>query len=72
MVDNKPADTHDVQSLKKPSAKRPPGEPDAAVSTKAEAGVIKEQAREAQRLKEGENLLPVASDSPATGKQGEE
>jgi small conductance mechanosensitive channel len=38
-----------------------------AVSTKAEAGlyseavVIKKQARQAQPLQEGENLLPVAS-----------
>lgn len=47
----------------------------AAVSTKAEAGlyseaaVIEGQARQAQLLKGGENLLPVASGTPALEKQ---
>jgi small-conductance mechanosensitive channel len=47
----------------------------AAVSTKAEAGlyseavVIEEQARQAQPLKEGENLLPAASGAAAPEKQ---
>ena len=46
-----------------------------AVSTKAEAGlyseavVIEEQARQAQPLKEGENLLPVASGALSSEKQ---
>lgn len=46
-----------------------------AVSTKAEAGlyseavVIEEQARQAQPLKNGENLLPVASGARAAEKQ---
>ncbi len=50
----------------------------AAVSTKAEAGlyseavVIEEQARQAQLLKGGENLLPVASDTPTSEKQTKE
>jgi hypothetical protein len=45
---------------------QPPEETPDAVSTKAEAGlyseaaVIEEQARQAQPLKDGENLLPVA------------
>ncbi len=44
-----------------------------AVSTKAEAGlgseagVIKEQAREAQPLQEAENLLPATPEPPARG-----
>ena len=47
----------------------------AAVSTKAEAGlyseavVIEEQARQAQPLKEGENLLSVASGTLSSEKQ---
>jgi len=46
-----------------------------AVSTKAEAGlyseavVIEEQAQHAQLLKDGENLLPAASGTPAPEKQ---
>jgi small conductance mechanosensitive channel len=50
----------------------------AAVSTKAEAGlyseavVIEEQARQAQPLQAGENLLPVASATPASEKQTKE
>ena len=49
-----------------------------AVSTKAEAGlyseavVIEEQARQAQPLKVGENLLPVASSTAASEKQTKE
>jgi small-conductance mechanosensitive channel len=45
-----------------------------AVSTKAEAGlyseavVIEEQARQAQPLKEGENLLPLVSGTPSSEK----
>ena len=47
------------------------------VSTKAEAGlyseavVIEEQARQAQPLKDGENLLPVASGNPTSERQTE-
>ena len=50
----------------------------AAVSTKAEAGlyseagVIEEQARQVQPLKDEENLLPVASGAPASEKQTNE
>lgn len=70
MVDNKPGDIHDARSPKQPSTKTPNEELD-AVSTKAEAGlsseagVIKEQAREAQPLQEGQNLLPNASSHPS-------
>ena len=48
------------------------------VSTKAEAGlyseavVIEEQARQAQPLKDGENLLPVASSTAASEKKTKE
>jgi hypothetical protein len=48
------------------------------VSTKAEAGsysdavVIEEQARQAQLLKGGENLLPVASGTPTSVKHTKE
>jgi hypothetical protein len=57
---------------------QPPEEGNDAVSTKAEAGlyseavIIEEQARQAQPLKDGENLLPVASAAPPSGKQPEE
>ncbi|HUE71287.1 MAG TPA: hypothetical protein VMP01_10425 [Pirellulaceae bacterium] len=48
------------------------------MSTKAEAGlyseavVIEEQARQAQLLKGGENLLPAASGTPTSEKQTKE
>jgi len=48
------------------------------VSTKAEAGlyseavVIEEQAKQAQPLKDGENLLPEASGIPISEKEMEE
>jgi small conductance mechanosensitive channel len=61
-----------------PHPVQPPEEGNDAVSTKAEAGlyseavIIEEQARQAQPLKDGENLLPVASAAPPSGKQPEE
>ncbi len=70
MLDAKPSDKQESRS----SAKTPPASALAAtdeVSTKAEsglrseAGVIKEQAREAQPLKESENLLPATPDPPS-------
>ncbi|MDQ6914006.1 MAG: mechanosensitive ion channel family protein, partial [Verrucomicrobiota bacterium] len=77
MLEAKPPEMRDARPRKQPPAESQDEEPD-AVSTKAEAGlsseagVIKEQAREAQPLKEGENLLPAASNSSAIGKQDEE
>ena len=60
------ADTHGAGPGPRPPAASPPEDLD-AVSTKAEGGlsseadVIEEQARQAQPLKDIENLLPVAS-----------
>jgi small conductance mechanosensitive channel len=77
MLDRKPSDVHGAMPGKLLPAQSQPEEPD-AVSTKAEAGlyseavVIEEQARQAQPLKEGENLLPVASDTPLSEKETEE
>lgn len=70
MLDGKPVGMPDSKPLKQLSAEEPSKEPD-VVSTKAEgglqseAGVLDEQARQAQPLREGENLLPKApSTSP--------
>jgi len=77
MLDRKPSDVHGAMPGKLLPAQSQPEEPD-AVSTKAEAGlyseavVIEEQARQAQPLKEGENLLPVASGTPLSEKETEE
>lgn len=66
MLEGKPAEAHAAEKGKRFSAEARHEELD-VVSTKAEAGlyseatVIKEQARQAQPLKEGENLLPGAS-----------
>lgn len=66
MLEGKPAEAHAAAKGKRFSAEARHEELD-VVSTKAEAGlyseatVIKEQARQAQPLKEGENLLPGAS-----------
>ena len=66
VLDGKPADAHGAVPTKRFLAESPHEELD-VVSTKAEAGlyseavVIKEQARQAQLLKEGENLLQVSS-----------
>jgi len=74
MLDRKPAEARDVKPKKQLPADSPHGGP-AAVSTKAEAGfsseavVIEEQARQAQPLKHGENLLPVAPSASASEKQ---
>ena len=78
-LDGKPRASQDADSLTGKDHPVDPAEetPD-AVSTKAEAGlyseavVIEEQARQAQPLKDGENLLPVASAAPPSGKQPEE
>jgi small conductance mechanosensitive channel len=72
--DRKPADVYDSMPEKRLPAESLPEELD-EVSTKAEAGlyseavVIEEQARQAQPLKDGENLLPVISGIPASEKQ---
>jgi hypothetical protein len=66
MLAGKPAEAHAAAQGKRLSAQARHEELD-VVSTKAEAGlyseatVIEEQARQAQPLKEGENLLPGAS-----------
>lgn len=65
MLDGRPAATPDAQADKQLPAAEPSEEPD-VVSTKAEgglqseAGVLDEQARQAQPLRDGENLLPKA------------
>jgi small-conductance mechanosensitive channel len=69
----KPAEEPNVKPRKQLPADSPQGEP-AAVSTKAEAGfsseadVIEEQARQAQPLKHGENLLKAAPRGPVPEK----
>jgi small conductance mechanosensitive channel len=66
MLEGKPTEAHAAAQKKRFSAEARHEELD-VVSTKAEAGlyseatVIEEQARQAQPLKEGENLLPGAS-----------
>lgn len=66
MLEGKPAEAHAAEKGSRFSSQARHEELD-VVSTKAEAGlyseatVIKEQARQAQPLKEGENLLPGAS-----------
>ncbi|MGK2913545.1 MAG: mechanosensitive ion channel domain-containing protein [Porticoccaceae bacterium] len=66
MLEGKPAEAHAAEKGKRFSAEARHEELN-VVSTKAEAGlyseanVIEEQARQAQPLKEGENLLPGAS-----------
>ena len=68
MLDGKPAGTPPAQAEEPLPAIARSGEPD-VVSTKAEggleseAGVLDEQARKAQPIREGENLLPKVSDS---------
>jgi hypothetical protein len=68
MLDGKPVGTPDAPKEERRPADGPPEEPD-VVSTKAEGGLqseagdLDEQARHAQLLREGENLLPNASDS---------
>jgi small conductance mechanosensitive channel len=71
--DTTPADAHGAMPEKRLSTESPPEHLD-AVSTKAEAGlyseatVIEEQARHAQSLKVGENLLQRASVPPSSEK----
>jgi hypothetical protein len=71
MLDGKPADALGATPGKRLPLHEEPDE----VSTKAEAGlyseavVIEEQARQAQPLKDGENLLPVASSTAASQKR---
>ena len=66
MLDGKTTGTRDTQAGEPQQAAGPTEEPD-IVSTKAEgglqseAGVLDEQARQAQPLREGENLLPKAT-----------
>ncbi|MGA7876126.1 MAG: mechanosensitive ion channel family protein [Desulfoferrobacter sp.] len=77
VIEGKPAEVHGAMPGKRPAAESLHEELD-AVSTKAEAGlyseavVIEEQARQAQPLKDGENLLPVASVIPIFEKQAKE
>lgn len=71
MLDGKPAATPDARPAKRLPADGPSEEPE-VVSTQAEgglqseAGVLDEQARQAQPLRDGENLLPNAPDSSAS------
>jgi small-conductance mechanosensitive channel len=71
VLDGKPRETRGAVPGKRLPAQSPPAELD-AVSTQAEAGlyseagVIEEQARQVQPLKDGENLLPVATGTPAS------
>jgi small-conductance mechanosensitive channel len=66
MLEGEPAEAHAAAQVRRFSAEARHGELD-VVSTTAEAGlyseatIIEEQARQAQQLKEGENLLPGAS-----------
>jgi len=77
VVDWKPADAHGAMPGKRLPAESLHEEVD-TVSTKAEAGlyseavVIEEQARQAQPLKGGENLLPDVSGVPTFEKQTKE
>ncbi len=70
MLEDKPTDMQVASQGKRFSAEKQHKELD-VVSTEAEAGlysdatVIEEQARQAQPLKEGENLLPSASETAA-------
>ncbi|GIT97743.1 mechanosensitive ion channel family protein [Sulfurovum sp. TSL1] len=70
MLEGKPEEAHTAAQGKRFSAEARHEELD-VVSTKAEAGlsseatVIEEQARQAQPMKEGENLLPDASETVA-------
>lgn len=74
MLEGIPAEVHIATPGKQLPAKPRHEELDVA-STKAEAGlyseatVIKEQARQAQPLKEGENLLPMTSEMVSSEKQ---
>jgi small conductance mechanosensitive channel len=74
VLDGKPEETRGAMPGKRLPAETPHEELD-AVSTKAEAGlyseagVIEEQARQVQPLKDGENLLQVASGTPASEEQ---
>ena len=77
VLDGKPADAHGARPGKRLPAESRHEEVD-AVSTKAEAGlyseavVIEEQARQAQPLKDGENLLPAVSGTPTSEQQTKE
>lgn len=74
VLDGKPADARGAT----PGKQLPLHEELDEVSTKAEAGlyseavVIEEQARQAQPLKDGENLLPAASSTTASQKKTKE
>ncbi len=78
-----PITSLDGKLEKRPAEKkqdRRPSEPSAdepnATSTEAEAGlyseagILEKQARQAQPLKEGENLLPVAAGKASSGEEG--
>lgn len=73
MLDGKPVGAPVSDDDEKRPANVPTEEPD-VVSTQAEggleseAGALDEQARQAQPLREGENLLPNAPESSASGK----
>ena len=70
MLDRRPGETHDVDTVKRLPAKPPRDELDAP-STKAEgglsseAGIIKEQARQVKPLNDGENLLKDVPGPPS-------
>ena len=77
LLDATPADALGAMPEKRRSTESPPEDLD-AVSTKAEAGlyseavVIKEQARQVQPLKDGENLLPGTPNSAVSEKPTQE
>lgn len=77
LLDGKPTTVHGAIAGERLPAPSRQEEID-AVSTKAEAGlyseavVIEEQARQAQALKDGENLLPAVSGAPDSEKQRKE
>ena len=71
MPDTKSENSQEAQPKRQQTPASPQDEPD-AVATKAEAGlyseagVIEEQARQAQPFKDEENLLPTASTTPSS------
>lgn len=77
VLDGQPGETRGVMPEKQITAESLHEDLD-AVSTKAEAGlyseavVLEEQAQQAQLLKDGENLLPAASNTPTSEKQTKE
>jgi hypothetical protein len=74
MIDRRPGGTHDIEPVERSEVQPLRDEPDVP-ATQAEGGlssearVIEEQARQAQLLNDGENLLPVPSGAPPADKE---